>query len=84
MHICSGISEQELLDELLNKIKSKSVYKTLKRIASGKTTDKWKCLKGLYSLSTHICIECERDDVKFKPLLNIIYSKIGELLLQES
>ena len=51
---------ERLLDELVERLKDKPVYKTLKRIANNECKDTSTLLKGLLSLSTHCVIECEK------------------------
>lgn len=70
---------EELLKKLIEKLKGKSVYKTLKRINEGTVSDTTEYLKGLYSLSTHVLIECQQHP-EYKILLPILYKKIGEMI----
>jgi S-adenosylmethionine/arginine decarboxylase-like enzyme len=68
-----------LLEELLNKLTAKPVYKTIHRIIEGKAKSRGEELKGLYSLAVHICIELEKGNNKFVPLLNDVQGKINKL-----
>ena len=74
-------SQEDLLAELLEKLKGKSVHKTLKKVLEGKSDNVFTELKGLFSLGTHIAIECEKDS-RFGILLPMVYEKISERLWQ--
>lgn len=69
-----------LLAELLEKLKSKSVYKTLDKIAKGVCESDLENLKGLFSLGTHIVIEMDKGSLEYTLLLNDVYEKIGRCL----
>lgn len=71
--------EKVLLEELVNKLKDKPVYKALKRGLKENSTDV-KFVKALFSLGTHILIECEQGNNEYKMLLPTVYHKIGSLL----
>ena len=76
-----------LLTSLLKKLEGKPVYKTLVRIADGKTESSWEELKGLHSLCTHICIEIERGTHDYVPLLCSTQGairKVTQILLGEN
>ena len=73
-------NEQQLFEELLEKLKGKSVYKTLKAVIEKKTTTKFTDLKGLFSLGTHVAIECERGNNEYALLLSRLYNEIGSKL----
>jgi hypothetical protein len=75
-------TEQEMLSELIEKLKGKSVYRTLKKIDEGKETDENAILKGLFSLGTHVLIECQQGKEEFRMLLPFIYKRIGEELFK--
>ena len=68
-----------LLEELLVKLVTKPVYKTIRRITEGKARSRGEELKGLYSLAVHICIELEKGNDKYVPLLNEVQGKINKL-----
>jgi hypothetical protein len=72
-------TEKELLEDIVNKLKDKPVHKTLKRGLKENANDV-KFLKGLFSLGTHIVIECEKGNNEYKMLLPTLYSRIGALL----
>ena len=78
--LCKLPTEEELLRSLIEKLKGKSVYKTLKRMDEGKIRCNAEALKGLFSLGTHIVIECEKGRGEYRTLLSVIYDKIGELV----
>jgi hypothetical protein len=73
-------STEELVAALLESVKNKSVYFTLKNILTGKKADVYYSLKGLYSLATHVCIELERGNEEYVPVLLEINSKILALM----
>jgi len=73
-------SEHQLLTELTEKLKSKSVYKTLKRIAKGEETSVFETMKGYFSLGTHIAVECERGNTEYTLLLTMIHNRLGNLI----
>ena len=74
-------TQEDLLAELLEKLKGKPVHKTLKKVLEGKSDNVFTELKGLFSLGTHIAIECEKDR-RFGILLPMVYEKISERLWQ--
>lgn len=71
---------QTLLLKLFDKLQGKSVYKTLRRMNEGKVTTTDEELKGLFSLCTHVVIECQQGHPEYKMLLPILHKKIGELI----
>jgi hypothetical protein len=71
---------ESLLSTLVSKLKGKSVFTTLKKVAENKETDKYTKLKGLYSLSTHACIECENGNSEYKLVLHRLYEQIAHEL----
>lgn len=73
-------TKAELLRELIESLKGKSVYKTLRLINEGKSVEKELELKGLSSLFTHIVIECQRGRKEFRQLLPLVYERIGVLI----
>jgi len=73
-------SGKDLLERLLEKLKGKSVYTTLKKVSEGKAKNDWVQAKGLFSLGTHICIECEKGGLEYKRLLREVYEKITKEL----
>ena len=75
-------SREELYCALLEKLKTKSVYRSIKKIQEGKEVDKNTCLKGLLSLATHVVIEA-KDKPEYYMLLPDIYEKIGNLIYRE-
>lgn len=74
----------QLLSNLIEELKGKSVYKTLKKIIEKRTKSKWEELKGLFSLGTHTCIAIEKGQVENRILLTTIYERIGNLLYEAS
>jgi len=75
-------SKEFLYSNLVEKLKGKSVFRTLKKITEKKSLDRSTCLKGLFSLGTHIIIESEKNS-EYGILLPDIYEKIGELLYRK-
>jgi hypothetical protein len=69
-----------LLAELVEKLKGKSVYSTIKKISLGEGKDDYMTLKGLSSLLTHAVIECEHGNKEFRCLLPVIMEKLNELV----
>jgi hypothetical protein len=73
-------TKEQLLSQLIEKLKGKSVYQTLERINAGKTNSPEDFLKGLFSLCTHIVIECQQGHKEYRILLPMIYNQIGNLI----
>lgn len=73
-----------LLEQLLEKLKGKSVYTTLRLMESGKCVNPYTALKGLLSLATHTCIELEKGNAPYALLLKRIHERIGSALLKLS
>ena len=71
---------EKLLAELVEKLKGKSVYSTIKKISANEGLDDFTTLKGLSSLFTHCVIECQKDNKEFRCLFPIILEKINELV----
>ena len=72
-------TEEKLLEELIEKLKGKSVYSTLKRVQEKKDTNSFIALKGITSLLTHCLIECEHDNKEYRMLIPTILEKINQL-----
>jgi len=73
-------SSAQLLDSLVEKLKGKSVYKTLRRIQEGTAEDILVTAKGLSSLLTHTIIECEQGNFEYKVLMMNIIEKLNEIV----
>ena len=73
-----------LFSELLEKLKSKPVYKTLALIERGETQNNFQKLKGFSSLMTHICVECDYGNMEFRMLIPYVYERISELIFPVS
>jgi hypothetical protein len=71
-------TEKDLLKALLEKLKGKSVFKTLKKIQESKQLTSFTELKGLTSLLTHILIECEKKS-EYKLLVPSILQEINKV-----
>jgi len=72
--------EEELLDALIEKLKDKPVYKTLKKIAKGKIGSVYEELKGWFSLGTHVAIELEHGHVEYLLILDMVHRKLSGLV----
>jgi len=72
-------TQEQLLKKLVEKLKGKSVYKTLKKLWSGKVDDNTTTLKGVSSLLTHALIEVEKGNAEYKILIPLIIEKVNEL-----
>jgi hypothetical protein len=77
VHLGRLPSDGELLAELVNKLKGKSVYKTLER--SKKVNDKFTDMKGLSSLFTHCIIECQQGHLEYQKLIPLLLDKLNDL-----
>ncbi len=71
---------ETLLATLVESLKGKSVYKTLKALSEGKVEDDAVALKGLFSLGTHVAIEVEHGRKEYRTLLPSIVEKIEQLI----
>jgi len=71
----------KLLDDLVEKLKGKSVYKTLRKIQNGCSDDSIITAKGLSSLLTHVLIECERSP-EYRILVPSILDKLNEVIFR--
>lgn len=71
-------TREQLLGSLVEKLKGKSVYKTIKKIREGCPEKSYTTLKGLSSLLTHILIEVEQGRDEFKILIPLVLEKINE------
>jgi hypothetical protein len=82
LSILSSLPDYEkLFDSLIEKLKGKSVYSTLKLLESGKTDNSYTALKGMFSLCTHACIEMEKNSSsEYALLIEKIYKTIGTVL----
>ena len=76
-------TQDQLMAQLVEKLKGKSVYHTLKAISEGKVDSPDRALKGLFSLGTHIAIELEQGNKEFGMLLPALHVKIGKLIVGE-
>lgn len=72
-------TDAELLGKLVEKLKGKSVAKTLRQMREGKIGNDLLTLKGLLSLGTHIVIECEHGNAEYGILLPKLLEKISEI-----
>jgi len=72
-------TEEVMMEELIEKLKGKSVYRNLKRITSGGEIDKHDLMKGLHSLATHIIIEIQHGAVEYRLLYDSVMKKLTDL-----
>jgi hypothetical protein len=70
---------EQQFQELVTKLKGKSVYTNLELIAKGKCKTPITEIIGVSSLLTHGLIELEKNK-KYKLLVSHLYEKLGELL----
>lgn len=69
---------EKLLDRLIEKLKGKSVEKTLKAIREGKAADNPVVeMMGLSSLLTHVLIEMKQGHREYGVLVPVIFEKMG-------
>ena len=71
-------TEKDLMKALLEKLKGKSVYRTLKKIQENKQLTSFTELKGLSSLLTHVIIECEKSP-EYRLLVPSILSELNKV-----
>ena len=69
-------SDKQLVSQLIEKLKGKSVYKTLKRL--GKIKNPMQEAKALSSLLTHAIISVEQGEVQYGKLFPLLLTKINE------
>lgn len=72
-------TKAQLLQQLIEKLKGKSVYQTLRKIDAGHSTPE-DFLKAMFSLGAHIVIECQQGNKEYRILLPLIQEQIGELI----
>lgn len=72
-------SSKALLDELVNKLKGKSIYKTLERLQrrDGRKGKGLVELKALSSLLTHTAIECEQGRLEYRTLIPLLLERLN-------
>jgi len=75
-------TDVELLGKLVEKLKGKSVAKTLKLIQEGKIGNDLVTAKGLSSLLTHVFIECGKGNDEYKVLIPSIIEKLNEIIYE--
>jgi len=73
-------SREQLLAMLVEKLKRKSVYRTLKKIQEGCAENSLTTLKGLSSLLTHTVIEVEQGGKEFQILVPSILEEINKVV----
>ena len=73
---------ESLLEELLEKLKGKSIYRTLEKIHKNESVSALVKLKGLSSLITHTVIEMEKGNTEFGLLLPSLLEKTQTLLYE--
>jgi hypothetical protein len=75
-------TSDSLLAELMEKLKGKSIFRTLKKIHENKDVGPMVKLKGLSSLITHTIIEMEHGRPEYGILLPMLLEKEQELLYE--
>lgn len=77
-------NENALLESLIESLKGKSVYKTLREIVSPRSTKarpgRNVCAKALFSLGTHAMIECEAGNTEYLNVARLIHERLAGLL----
>jgi len=76
----SAPSSESVFSNLIERLKGKSVHTTLKRMAAKKDTSSLTEMKALFSLGTHVIIDCEQGITESAILLPDIYERIGKLI----
>jgi len=71
-------TKDQLLANLLETLKGKSVADTLKKVLNGKCKNLYEGLKGMASLMTHLCIELEKGRMEYRDLLEEVYGTFGK------
>ena len=69
----------QLLDNILEKIRGKKVFNTLKKTVAESVDDNTDSLVGVSSLMTHVAIECKTNR-EYRALLPDLHSKLGALI----
>ena len=72
-------SSEVLLERLVKKLKGKSVGRTLKKLQENRIKDDLVGSKALFSLGTHILIECEQGNSEYRILLPSLLEKLNEI-----
>lgn len=72
-------TKEQLLRQLIEKLKGKSVYQTLRKVNTGRSTPE-DFLKAMFSLGAHIVIECQQGKKEYRILLPLIQEQIAELI----
>lgn len=75
-------TSDSLMAELMEKLKGKSIFRTLKKIHENKDVGPLITLKGLSSLITHTIIEMEQGRSEYGMLLPKLLEKQQELLYE--
>jgi len=70
-------TDDQLLAQLVEKLKGKSVATTLERIRKREVTEGFTAMKGLSSLMTHVLIECEKGATEFRKLIPVILESLN-------
>jgi len=73
-------TKEQLLKRLVEKLKEKSVYRTLKKIQEGQVDNDLVTAKGLSSLLTHAVIEIEQGNTEYKMLIPSILEKLNDVI----
>jgi len=70
-------SEGQLLSQLVEKLKGKSVHKTLERIKKiGESNLTY--IKSISSILTHTIIECEKGNLEYRKLIPVLLNRLNK------
>lgn len=75
----------QMLQSLVEKLKGKPVYKTLKKISAGKCKSKVEEAVGIASLTVHCLIEMKgksKQAKEYRKLVANLYEKLGVLIYE--
>lgn len=69
-----------LLEELVEKLRGKSVYTNLQKLLEGKETSTEQAVISTASLITHVAIDLKEGNKEYRRLLPSLYAKLGVLI----
>jgi len=72
-------SDKQLLENIIEKVKNKSVYANMKKALESNGGNNADTLIGVSSLMTHVAIEC-KENREYRALLPDLHKKLGELI----
>ena len=74
-------TKEQLLESLFTKLRGKPVASTLRDVLEGRCKNLYGGLKGMMSLGTHLCIELEKGNMEYKPLLEDVLASIHKQMV---